>query len=77
VPEAVSRICDVVECHQTAVGSYLHAADTPALQFAVCHEHLARMKAGWRPTVVAEGLGPDGRGGSPALLLDRSATDDR
>ena len=77
MPEAVSPICDVVECRRTAVGSYLHAADAPALQFAVCHEHLARMKAGSRPTVVAERLGPDGLAGRPALLLDRSATDDR
>jgi hypothetical protein len=44
--------CDVVGCDQPPTGSYLSAGRTEVAEFAVCHTHLAKMKAGRRPVVV-------------------------
>lgn len=47
------QLCDVLDCRQPGAGSYLQAAVEGAVEFAVCDEHLAQLRAGRRPTVVA------------------------
>ena len=64
--ERPGQLCDVVDCRQPGTGSYLQAAVDRAVEFAVCDEHLAQLRAGRRPTVVAERLETDGRP-APAL----------
>ena len=61
--------CDVVGCERVAVGSYLDTADRAA-HFAICEVHLARMRAGQRPTVVAERLDLADLAARPALLFE-------
>lgn len=67
MPEQPGQLCEVAPCAQPAVGSYLHLGGAAAVQFAVCETHLSELKAGARPSVVAE---HDAR---PVLLLEPGA----
>lgn len=76
MPENPIQPCDVVGCSQPGSGSYLAASDTRVLRFAVCDEHLSRLQAGARPTVVAERLDLSRLDALPALLLPSPEGDD-
>jgi hypothetical protein len=68
--EASPTVCEVVGCARVPVGTYLHIVDGPAQHFAICEVHLARMRSGHRPTVVAERLDLADLGTRPALLFE-------
>lgn len=66
MPEQPGQLCEVAHCAQPAVGSYLHLGGA-AVQFAVCETHLSELKAGARPSVVAD------QDAHPVLLLEPGA----
>lgn len=67
MPEQPGQLCEVANCAQPAVGSYLHLGGATSAQFAVCDRHLIELKAGARPNVVTGTAGHDAR---PVLLLE-------
>ena len=52
----LSVTCQVIDCHQTATGRYLHVRQEGALEFQVCTGHFDRIERGEVPTVVPERL---------------------
>lgn len=76
--ETFRPLCDVVACGRPAAGSHLDAALGRSVKFAVCDEHLSRLQAGQRPTilmVLSAGLDDDAREGRPALLFPSERDD--
>ena len=69
MPEQPGQLCEVANCAQPAAGSYLHLAGARSAQFAICDAHLNQLKAGARPSVVADPTDPAARAGRPVLLL--------
>jgi hypothetical protein len=72
MPEQPGQPCEVQNCAQPAAGSYLHLGSATSDQFAVCEAHLAQLKAGARPSVVADPAEHDAR---PVLLLEPATAD--
>jgi hypothetical protein len=72
MPKTLRSPCDVVACGRPAASSYLDAALARSVQFAVCDEHLSRLQAGQRPTILTEGGDVAVRAGRPALLFPGS-----
>jgi len=77
MPKTPRSPCDVVACGRPSASSYLHATLARSVQFAICDEHLARLQAGQRPTILTDGGDVAGRDDRPALQFSGSTGADR
>jgi hypothetical protein len=68
--QIISVTCDVVACHRSAAGRYLHVRQEGAVEFRVCTGHFRRIEAGEVPGVVAERFDLAELDGRLVLLMD-------
>ena len=66
----LSVTCDVVACHRTATGRYLHVRQEGALEFQVCTGHFDRIEGGEVPDLVPERLDLAELDGRLVLVMD-------
>lgn len=66
------RVCDLAGCTATASGSYVDATDSRHIQFRVCADHLAPLRSGEIPTIVAARIDLGMMHERPALTFAQS-----
>jgi hypothetical protein len=62
--------CDVVACHEPAIGAYLDARQHPETKFAICAVHFERLTRGEQPVIVAERLDLAELDGRSVLIME-------